>query len=165
MKFNSVKEYFYKLNTTGYQLMMLPLIPFILHYAQSIVKLPGLILFNEQISGTLFLPVCGLGLITLTTVQIMTKKKANVIAKEVGLGIKLEKLGTLLTLKMVALSIMVLLMPLALLFSGNEYFNISFGVFVLWFFFQWPTPGRVSRLLKLRGDEREMVITRGDAFK
>jgi hypothetical protein len=70
-----------------------------------------------------------------------------------------------LTRKMVALSTMVILMPLALLFSGDEYFNIAFGVLVLWFFLQWPTPGRVCRLLKLRGDEKEMVITRGDAFK
>jgi len=91
--------------------------------------------------------------------------KANAIAKEVGLGNKLEKLGTVLTRKMVAISMAVLLMPVALLFTGDSYFGIAFGVLALWYFLQWPTPGRVCKLLLLRGDEKEMVITRGEAFK
>ncbi len=165
MKFNSVKEYFYKLNNTGYQLMMMPLIIFIFFYSQSIVTLPGLILLDPENSKILFFVLCGFSVVFLTFVQVYTNKIANKISKEVGLGIKLEKLGTLLTRKMVAISLLVLLIPLALLFSGNNYFSLFFGVLVLWYFLQWPTPGRVSRLLQLRGDEKEMVITRGEAFK
>ena len=56
MKFNSVKEYFYKLNSRGYQLMMVPLIFFILYNAQWIVKLPELILINRRLQGFCFLP-------------------------------------------------------------------------------------------------------------
>lgn len=165
MKFNSVKEYFYKLNNRGYQLMMMPLIIFTFFYSQSIIKLSGLIILNQEISRILFYPIVVLSVISLTIVQIRTKKKANVIAREVGLGSKLEKLGTVLTRKMVTLSMAVLLMPVALLFTGDTYFSIAFGVFVMWYFLQWPTPGRVCRLLHLRGDEKEMVITRGEAFK
>jgi len=165
MKFDSVKEYFYKLNTTGYQLMIVPLLPFILFYSQSFVDLSWLVLFSEAISNILFLGLCGFGLITLTVVQIMTIRKAKTIAREVGLGIKLEKLGEVLTRKMKVHAIMVTLMPVALLVTGYGYFSIAFGVLSLWFFFQWPTPGRVCRLLQLRGDEQKMVITRGEAFK
>jgi hypothetical protein len=71
----------------------------------------------------------------------------------------------LLIRKMTVLSLIVLLMPLALLFTGYNYFSIAFGVLALWFFVQWPTPGRVCRLLQLRGDEKQMVITRGEAFR
>ncbi len=92
-------------------------------------------------------------------------RKASIIAQQVGLGIKLEKLGTLLTIKLWLISLTVVMMPLALLFTHQAYFSVAFGILVLWFFLQWPTPGRVCRLLRLRGDEREMVITRGDAFK
>jgi len=164
MKFNSVKEYFYKLNATGYQLMTVPLIPFILFYAQPIVDFSWLIFFNEPISSILFFWLCGLGIITLTVVQIITIRKANAIASEVGLGIKLEKLGVVLTRKMVALAIPVILMPSVLLLTGNNYFGLAYGVSACWFFLQWPTPGRVCRLLQLRGDEQKMVITRGEAF-
>jgi nitrogen fixation/metabolism regulation signal transduction histidine kinase len=165
MKFSSVKEYFYKLSNTGYQLMMVPFILFIVCNSKSIFDLTALILVKQEMSEILFFASCGLSLMVLTIVQIVTRRKANAIAKEVGLGIKLEKLGTLLKNKMVVLSSLVLFMPLILLFTGDNYFSIVFGVLSLWYFLQWPTPGRVCRLLKLKGDEREMVITRGEAFK
>ena len=165
MKFNSVKEYFYKLNNSGYQLMMVPLIIFTFYYSQSLIKLPRLAILNQETSRILFFALGLSSAIVLTIVQIVTEKKAGVIAKEVGLGIKLEKLGTALTRKLVTLSLTVLLMPLALLFTGDSYFSVAFGVLVLWYFLQWPTPGRVCRLLKLKGDEKEMVISRGEAFK
>ncbi len=165
MKFNSVKEYFYKLNNMGYQLMMVPLILFTLYYSRLIESLSGVVVLSREIASILFFVLCGLNVIVLTLVQVMTARKARMIAREIGLGIKLEKLGTVLSRKMVAISIMVMLMPLALLITGDDYFSIAFGVAALWFFLQWPTPGRVCRLLQLRGDEKEMVITRGEAFK
>ena len=165
MKFNTVKEYFYKLNNRGYQLMMVPLIIFTFFYSQSIVNLPDLVILSQEISRILFFVLGVLSAIALTIVQVRTKQEASAIAKEVGLGSKLEKLGTVLTRKMVALSMTVLLMPVALLFTGDSYFGVAFGILVLWYFLQWPTPGRVCRLLLLRGDEKEMVITRGEAFK
>ena len=52
MKFNSVKEYFYKLNSLGYQLMMIPLILLIIYYSQWVIKLPQLIMVDkEDVSG------------------------------------------------------------------------------------------------------------------
>ncbi len=165
MKFGSVREYFYKLNTVGLQLMMLPLILFIIFYSRPIIKLPELTLFTKEISVILLFVTGGVSIIALTAVQIITKRKANTIAKEVGLGIKLERLGRVLKNKMVTFSIMILLMPLMLIVTDEQYFSIAFGILALWYFLQWPTPGHVCRLLKLKGDEREMVITRGDAFK
>lgn len=165
MKFNSVREYFFKLNNTGYQLMMVPLVIFTFYYMQSIVDIPDLIFLSEEISRILFYALCGLSLIILTFVQINTHREAKSVSKAVGLGIKLERLADVLKRKMVTISIVVLIMPLALVFTGDNYFSIAFGVFVLWYFLQWPTPGRVCRLLQLKGDEKEMVITRGEAFK
>jgi hypothetical protein len=83
----------------------------------------------------------------------------------VGLGIKLEKMGSVLKAKMAVLSTLILLMPVNLLLTNEDYFAIAFGLLSLWYFMQWPTPIRISRLLKLKGDEKTMVITRGDAFK
>lgn len=165
MKFGTVREYFSKLYTVGFQLMMIPLILVIVYYAQWIIELPVLVKFDEKTSRTLFIITNGLSFTVLIIVQIITKKKANGIAREVGLGIKLEKLGSVIMVKMTALSTLILLMPLMLLFTDENYFAIAFGVLSLWYFLQWPTPGRISRLLKLRGDEKTMVITRGDAFK
>ncbi len=160
-----MKEYFYTLNNTGYQVLMVPIILIILYYSQSWVDLSGLALSDQTISRVLLIALSVLSLTVLVLAELLAKRKATTIAKEVGLGIKLEKLGTVLIRKMVALSIATLLMPVALLFTGNSYSIVGFGILLLWFFWQWPRPDRVSRLLHLRGDEKEMVITRGEAFK
>lgn len=165
MKFGTVREYFSKLYTMGFQLMMIPLILIIVYYAQWIIKIPELVKFNKEVSNALLFIMGCLNVIVVIVVQILTQKRTNQIANEVGLGIKLEKAGSVLKTKMATLSTMILLMPLLLLFTDENYFAIGFVVLSLWYFLQWPTPGRVSRLLKLKGDEKAMVISRGDAFK
>lgn len=165
MKFGTVREYFSKLYTMGFQLMMLPIILFIVYYSQWIIKIPQPVKFDQETSNTLFIIMSCLSITVLVIIQLITKTKANRIAREVGLGIKLEKMGSVLSAKMVTLSILILVMPLLLLFTDENYFALAFGVLSLWYFLQWPTPGRIARLLKLRGDEKTMVITRGDAFK
>ncbi len=164
MKFNSVKEYFLKLNNTGYQLMMVPLILFIYFYTQSYFY-DSQPLIEPHLGDYLILVFIGLSVVVLTIVQIQTSKKAIQIASEVGLGIKLEKLGSVLIVRMVWKAVITLLMPLGLVVTGNQLFSVLFGITLAWFFLQWPTPGRIANLLKLRGDEREMVMSRGDAFK
>jgi len=164
MKFNSVKEYFLKLNNTGYQLMMVPLILFIYFYTQSYF-LDSQPLIEPPMGDYLLLILIGLSVAVLAIVQIKSAKKANRIATEVGLGIKLEKLGTVLIARMVWKAAITLLMPIGLVVTGNQLFSVLFGITLAWFFLQWPTPGRVSELLKLRGDEREMVLSKGETFK
>jgi len=164
MKFNSVKEYFYKLNNTGYQLMMVPLILFIYFYSQSYFY-DSQPLIEPRFNSYLLYALIGISVITLTTVHIQTRKSATRIASEVGLGIKLEKLGSVLITRMIWKAVITVFMPLGLLATGNQVFSILFGVTIAWFFLQWPTPGRVAALLKLRGDEREMVLSKGEAFK
>jgi len=164
MKFNSVKDYFYKLNNTGYQLMMVPLILFIYFYTQSYFY-DSQPLIPLRFNTYLLYALIGVSIITLTIVHLQTRKKAARIASEIGLGIKLEKLGSLLISRMIWKAVITVLMPLGLLATGNQVFSVLFAVTLAWFFLQWPTPGRVAALLKLRGDEREMVLSKGEAFK
>jgi hypothetical protein len=164
MKFNSVKEYFYKLNSVAYQLMMIPMILFILYYAQPLVDLTFLKV-DVTITYLIGIVIASVIVAALTIVQIYVWRKASSIALNVGLGIKLEKLGTLLLTKMKLLAAISCLMPLALLFTANNYFTLGFAFLLCWYFIQWPAPGRVCRLLKLKGDERELIISRGEAFR
>ncbi|MBL7878063.1 MAG: hypothetical protein JNL53_20520, partial [Cyclobacteriaceae bacterium] len=96
---------------------------------------------------------------------IYTKKRARKLATLVGLGLKLENVGSLLFAKMIWQFAVVTWMPLGLVATGHQMFSVFFGLTLAWYFIQWPTPERVSNLLQLRGDEKEMVISRGDAFK
>ena len=165
MKFNSVKDFFYKLNNTGYQLMMVPLILFIYFYAQSYFYVGQPWIDREDIITYVIVGLGVIALMILTTVHVRTERKARSVATLIGLGIKLEKVGSLLLREMVWHFVVVTLMPLGLVATGNQIFSIFFGLTLAWYFIQWPTPERVSNLLHLRGDEKEMVISRGEAFK
>ncbi len=165
MKFNSVKEYFYKLNNTGYQLMMVPLIVFIGYYAQSYFFDTKLKIEIPEFVAYLPFAFLGLAVIVLTTVQLIFKNKVRKVASEVGLGIKLEKAGSLLKTRMIWQALVALLMPLGLVLTDEKSFIILFGLTLTWYFLHWPNPTQVSRLLHLRGDEKEMVLSRGEAFK
>ena len=164
MKFNSLKEYFYKLNIRGYQFMMLPLLIFILSYLQSLINVTFIGIDSEW-SNILLFALSGVVLVFLTIVQITTSLKVRKIALQIGLGVKLEELGKILTRKMFLMALQNLLASVALLSTGSIYFALLFGVLFAWYFVQWPTPNSVCRMLNLKGDEREIVLTRGDAFK
>jgi len=165
MKFGSVKEYFYKLNNAGYQYMMIPLILFIFFYAQSYFYTSKPLLSIGNLSLYVLVAIGVISVVVLTIVHYKKTKSITLISKEVGLGLKLEKFGSLLTSTMMSNAIVALLMPLGLVITGDHTFSIFFGVVLAWYFIQWPTPVRVAGQLKLKGDERLMVITRGEAFK
>ena len=57
------------------------------------------------------------------------------------------------------------LMAIGLALTSHAYFTIYFSISLLWLFFIWPTPSRVSKDLKLKGDEKKMVLTKGEAFR
>ncbi|MBL7877263.1 MAG: hypothetical protein JNL53_16480, partial [Cyclobacteriaceae bacterium] len=114
MKFNSVREFFYKLNNTGYQLMMVPLILFIYFYAQSYFYVGQPWVEGEDLVFYIILASGMIALAILTTVYIYTKKRARKLATLVGLGLKLENVGSLLFAKMIWQFAVVTWMPLGL---------------------------------------------------
>ena len=165
MKFNSVKEYFYKLNTTGYQLMMVPMLVFIYHYASVYAFTTRVWIMGTTYTQYLFICVGALVLITLTIVHFFVRTRAAKISKLIGLGLKLEQLGSVLMKRLVTLALTTLAMPVGLVLTHHAGFTLGFVISLAWFFLNWPTPTQVSNLLKLKGDEKEMVLSRGEAFK
>jgi hypothetical protein len=87
------------------------------------------------------------------------------LANEVSLGIKLEKYFAAVTPRMSAVVATTLFMAAGLYITTHELFTIYFLLLVIWLAFYWPTPRRVSKDLKLKGDEETMVLTKGEAFK
>lgn len=164
MKFNSLKEYFYRLNSVGYQALMVPLILFIFYYAQSFFYEPRLMVPDPNLQRYILVGLVIVGLVILTLVQWVTVRKANQLVKQVSLGLRLEQLGGVLINRMIWQSVVTLLMPLGQVITGHFAFTIGFGVGLVGYFLFWPTPERICRLLKLKGDERQLVISRGEAF-
>lgn len=164
MKFNSVKEYFYKLTNMGYQAMMVPLILFIFFYTKLLFFASKPLIENTNQHLYWLIGFAAFGVLVLTSVHILSYRKAKAISREVGLGIKLEKLGTVLMRRILWQAGVVTGMPIGLVLTGHAGFSVLFGVFMLFYFLNWPTPKQVARLLALKGDERVLVINKGEGF-
>lgn len=164
MKFNSVKEYFYRLNNTGYQLMMIPLIVFIYHYA-SVYTTSFRLNLTEVMVYYGLLGTSVLALVALTVVHFYVRSASRQLVKLTSLGLKLEKLGSVLIKRLLVLAMVTLCMVTGLVLTHYNGFAIGFVLTLLWYFVNWPTPGQVSNLLHLKGDEKEMVLSKGEAFK
>lgn len=164
MKFNSVKEYFLRLNNTGYQLMMVPLIVFIFHYA-SIYTTTFQLKLTSVIIQYMLLGVGVTAAVVLTVVHFYVRSASRKIAQLTGLGIKLERIGNVLLTRLLVLASVVLIMPVCQVLTHHIGFAIGFMVTLGWYFINWPRPSQVSNLLQLKGDEKEMVLSKGEAFR
>lgn len=165
MKFNSVKEYFYKLQSSGYQLMMVPLIVFILYYAKIGIEVVERTLFLDDLNHLWFWSICGSCILCLTTVYLATMRRVRNIALEVSLGERLEKLGDVILLRMKWMAAIALVLPIALYILHDDRLSIMLAIVFAWFFLQWPSPRRIAKMLKLKGDELKMIRSKGEAFR
>jgi len=104
-------------------------------------------------------------LVTLTIVHLEIYKRLKHHSQMVGLGKKLDHYYLIVKVRMKTFIGVSLFLAAGLLFAGHAWFTIYFGGMIGWFLFQWPTAKTVSRQLKLKGDERTMVLTKGDAFE
>lgn len=158
MNFSSVKEYFYRLHSRCYALLLLPLVLLIALYA--LQRFAGLTLAVPD-EETLFilnivLPV--VVVLELTSVHLVAYLKMKNIRQMKGMGDRLDSYASLITIKMiigVSSSVIVLA---GLMLTEEELFIGYFVVCLAFILFQRPTPKRLSNQLQLKGDERELIL-------
>jgi hypothetical protein len=165
MIFSSLKEYFYKMYNKAMVLLLLPMVVFLAIYYLLLSGFVSPVIFDQLAVDVLRISFPILILITLTIVHLVSNKRYKIISEKIGLGEKLELYYPVNKQKMEAATYVSLLMALGFFLTGHAWFSIYFSVILLWFLWQWPSPRRVCSDLKLKGDEREMVMTKGEAFR
>ena len=165
MNFNSLKEYFYNQYNACLLRMLLPMGVFLLIYYLSLSEMISPYIQAEELVDFLRFTYLALIVITLTIVHLETYRKLKSYAAAVGLGKKLDLYYSVVQMRMRTFVVVSLFLAAGFFFTGHPWFSIYFGFMIGWFLVQWPTPLKVSNQLKLKGDERTMVMTKGDAFK
>ncbi len=147
------------------RLMLLPLTAFLGIYYLFLSGLISPFIQNElAIEGLLYAtPIIILS--PLTIVHLGNKKKLKIYAGEIGLGKKLDLYYEVTSNTMKTAMYNSLFSACGLLLTGHEGFSIYFAVIIFWVVLQWPSPRKVCKQLMLKGDERTMVLTKGEAFK
>jgi len=161
----TLKEYFYKLYNRSMLMLLLPIAEFLaIYYLILSGVLPPII--EDQLGiEILLISIPIIVLVILTIVHLEVSKRCKRIAEELSLGKKLDMYSPVAKRKINSWVWGSFLLAIGFFLTSDERFSIYFGVIILWCAWQWPLPRKVSRDLKLKGDEREMVITKGEAFK
>ena len=156
MKFLSIKEYFYKLNTIGFILLLLPLLPFIFLHFWSLRNAP--MMPDPETETTLLIVAIIIFFIDLTSVHLWWKLRLKQLETLLELAKKMDGYYALTLLKMAVYCGYSLLMAAGFFITGSEWFTGLFILTSLLMIFQWPTPSAFCRYFTLRNDEREMIM-------
>ena len=164
MKFSSIKEYFYKLYNVCYIVTLVPLGVFIYLYMKlqaieinTIIKDPKEILIAQVI---LFVIVAGV----LTSVHLVINKKMKGLSKKFGLGDKMDGYYSLSITRILVGALTSLIAGGGLLLTGSEVFSVYFLLILLWMAYHWPIPKRMCVELRLKGDEKEMILYKRESL-
>ncbi|MBS1952400.1 MAG: hypothetical protein OJF59_002017 [Cytophagales bacterium] len=165
MNFSSLKEYFYRLYNYGLIMMLLPMIGFLIIFYLFLAEIWFALITDASMNNFLWQFFALLIFIMLTIVHWQAVKNFKKISSVVGLGQKLEDYYPVIRSKINSYVWASFLLLAGFACTSHQGFSICFGVVILWCWTQWPTPRKVCRQLRLRGDEREMVLTKGEAFR
>lgn len=160
MKFLSIKEYFYKINTIGFILLLVPLLLYIFLYMQSAERMP-LISSEESIlillGGTILVFA-----IDLTIVQMILAMRIKKYLKRVELAGRMDGYFYIAIIRMATYCGGALLTAVGFYLTSSSYFVAVFLMIDIMGILQWPTPAAFCSAFKLDGSEREMVLFNRD---
>lgn len=160
MNFFSIKEFFYKLNTIGFILLLLPLVAFVYLYFRAASSQPAIV---DAAESQLLLIVLILILVCdLTIVHLLWRARLNSAKSFQELAKKMDRYFMLVVMRNGAYAIGSLLMAFGYFLTESDYFTGTFLVIMILVVFQWPRAVTFCDHLDLRGSDREMVLDNRD---
>jgi hypothetical protein len=155
MTFITITQYFNKLQSALYLLLIVPLLVFIALY----VYMSGRPADPRE---AYYIIIPSVVLLDWMVARILFNKKIKSARKAQGLGAKLDKYFKLTIVRFTFLSLGSLLLAGGLYLSGSDVFSALYLVMLVLSGVHWPSAAKVSRDLQLKGDERQMVYFKKD---
>lgn len=159
MKFNSIREFFNTLYNILYGILLVPLLVFVY-------------LYLEQRSGNLMAEIVESSLLVwiLSSVVIFEwamsfvifHKGMKAVEQRIGLGERLEKYRSITIVRYAMISSSCLILALGFYLTQHQVFTALFVMAMILQSSFWPTTYRLANHLKLKGEEREMIIRKKD---
>lgn len=158
MQYTSVKEYFYKLYSRLFLLVLIPLTAFVLIYRGIQSDAIGSPLAGDvkavEMVRFIFLGVAVLDWVMATFYFQKTLKPARTL---VSLGERLDRYCVITLTRFVIIVSGLLVLAVGFYLLEDQVLTIAFMAGLALLGFIWPFPFRVSRHLKLKGDEKNWV--------
>jgi hypothetical protein len=162
MNFFSVKEYFYKVNTIGFILLLLPVIVFLYIHVDALQSLP--IVEDERRKNLLLIIVIFFVATVLTVVNLIWRARIAAMRSFGELSKKMEGYFVLFVIRNGAYAAGLLLLSAGYYVTHSIYFTGMYFVILLLMIAQWPGPARFCMAFQLKGAERDLVLHNRDLF-
>jgi hypothetical protein len=163
MKFLSVKEYFYKLNTIGFIVLLLPTTAFaFLHYRSLSVGAPMADIIGVTTNLT------AIAIITtadLTIVHLWWALRMKRLRSLIEIARKMDGYYSLTVTKMLVYCFTGMMMAVGFFLTANDWFSGLFVLLALSLVAQWPSRSSFCSQFQLRSDERAMIMENVDFYQ
>lgn len=157
MKFNSLRAYFYKLHNLLYLALLPPLLIFTYLYLENYASIVKVIVLSPMLS----LAIMSF-LLLIFMAQWTRRKRLINIRILVSLNDRMEQYASMLILQFFILCAASYVLVLAFYFMKDQLFIALFGTQLVFYSVFWPTPRKVCHDLKLKKDERNVVLNKID---
>jgi hypothetical protein len=158
MEFVSISQYFYKMYNTVMFILLIPLITFTALYLMPHEGIPIAIAAYSDLFIT-----CGCAVMILWLAMFFFfNKKIKTVRNDQGLRRKLEKYFELTIVRYILIVISTFVLAAGFYLTRNDIFTLTFLGHLVIAALLWPRTSKVTRDLRLRGDEREMVFFKKD---
>jgi hypothetical protein len=163
MKYSSVREYFYKLHNLLFAIMLIPLVALVVLYWQMEKgNIEGPFQYQDNVSQIL---IIALGIVVVTDWLIsfmLFSRGVKALHRIQSLGEKLDRYYSFTILRFLLIMSGSLTLAIGFYLTENQAFTIIAVVSLLLLLFFWPRPLKVCNDLKLKGDERTLVLYKKD---
>ncbi|CAN5258448.1 hypothetical protein BH09BAC3_BH09BAC3_20150 [soil metagenome] len=160
MKFLSIKEYFYKLNTIGFIVLLLPITTFIFLYLVASKDAP--ILADWEDVRALLIVASVLLVLDLTIVHWVYRVRLEKMKSFLELAKRMDGFYTLTLMRLGAYCGCAIAMGFGYYLTHHHIFTGLFGLMLLITIIQRPTRALFCREFDLTKNEREMIMSGGD---
>lgn len=160
MKFFSLKEYFYKINTIGFILLLLPVIVFLYLHAAVLKSFP--VIDQQAQQYTVLVSTLVFVTVALTFVNAYWRMRIRRLRSEPELAKKMDGYFILVVLRNGTYALALLVLGAGYYYTHLIYLFGIFIVVVLLLIAQWPGPARFCMAFQLKGSERDLVLHNED---
>ena len=163
MRYNSLREYFYKFHNLLYAISLIPLLAFVVLYWQiQEGNLHGIFYLEEVINQVLLFSLGFVVLADWVITFFLFNKGLRSARKLPGLGIKLDRYYNLTLLRFTIVLSGSLTFAIGFYLTENQVFTILAVLNFFLLLLLWPSPAKVCGDLQLKGDERTLVRFKKD---
>ena len=159
MRYNSIGEYFYRLSNRCLVLALIPVILVWIAYLINQYFLSGLPWLQPG-QKILLIAIGGVGIIIILIFWVqagVVKSKLKKILTEPSLGVKIKQYIPIVLIRFRSFSFMLLMIGLSVFLTAELLFLYLLLVPLLLFMTYWPVRWRVSKDLRLKHEEKEIL--------